>query len=103
MALRLKKVEVPEGTSDQVIKDLARSNLIVFLVKAGISAIAVISGFVLILLGISPEADSTIELVVDSYSITMNKVYPGTVLSLSGVILLLFSKYNIKISSKNEE
>lgn len=103
MALRLKKVEVPEGTSDPVIKDLARSNLIVFLVKAGISAIAVISGFVLILLGISPEADSTIEMVLDSYSITMSKVYPGTVLSLTGLLVLALSKYKVKITSRGEK
>lgn len=67
----------------------------VFKLKFILSLIALIAGILLIFLGI--ESESTINFAFKDFQIEFNRAYPGVVISFIAIVLMIFSRINIKI------
>ena len=67
----------------------------VFFLKFILSLILILGGIFLIYVGI--QSDSIIEFTFGDLNLKLNKALPGTTLAIFGVVLMLFSRINIKI------
>lgn len=90
-----RKLNITSGLDPKVIKNLTDKEFIVFILKFFLSLIALIGGLIFIGQGI--ESDSTIRLTFKEVTLELNKAYPGIALSFISLILMLFSRLNIKI------
>lgn len=91
----LKKLQISNGLDPDIIKSLIDREYKVFIMKFVLSIIALIFGVVFIWLGI--ESDSTIKFTFKDVALELNKAYPGITLAFIGLLLMLFSRLNIKI------
>jgi len=91
-----RKLHIPQGLDSQIIKTLIDKEYKVFVMKFIIAILALIIGVVFIWQGIE-SADSTIKFEFDGAKMELNKVYPGVTLSFISLLLMLFSRLNIKI------
>jgi hypothetical protein len=90
-----RKIDIDSNLNPDITSNLVNKEFYVFLLKFILSLITIISGIFLILKGITSE--SIIELSYKGSNLTLNKAYPGTTLVIFGVILMLFSRLNIRI------
>jgi hypothetical protein len=89
------KLSIPNGLKSKEMKSLIDKEFKVFILKFILSLIALVGGLILICQGI--ESDSTIKFTFRGLTLELNKVFPGLTLSFISLILMLFSRINIKI------
>ena len=90
-----RKLDIPSGLDPEIVKSLINKEFKVFVMKFIIAIIALIIGGIFIWQGI--ESDSTIKFVFKEATLELNKAYPGVTLSFISLLLMLFSRLNIKI------
>ena len=91
----LKKIEFPSALDPESARILANKEFIVFILKFSIALIALVFGIILIFKGV--QSESVIEFSYKGAQLKLNNALPGVVLSFISLILLLFSRLNIKI------
>jgi len=90
-----RKLDIPSGLHSEIVKSLINKEFKVFVLKFIIAIIALIIGGIFIWQGI--ESDSTIKFAYKEATLEFNKAYPGIILSFISLLLMLFSRLNIKI------
>lgn len=96
--MELKKIDIPPNLDKDIAKSLINKEFIAFLIKSGVALVAMVAGIVLIVQGVLPETDSTIKFNYNDISFELSKTYPGVVLAIISLVLLLNSKMNIKFT-----
>jgi hypothetical protein len=94
----LQRLEFPSNSNPGVMKLLIEKEYRVFIIKAIIAFVALVFGIIFIWKGIT--SDSTIKFSYNTLIFEINKAWPGITLAFVSLILLLFSRLNIKISNK---
>jgi len=89
------KLQLNKNIDPSSITELTKKEYTVFKIKAAFSFLLVISGIIFMILGLRYEG--TIDLTISTVHLSMNKVIPGIIFTLFGVIVLLFSRINIRI------
>ena len=92
----LKKLEFLGDVNTDIIKCISEKAFIITILKLCLSLFLVSWGIYYILIGI--KSDAALKISFNNFIFESNKAYPGTILFLSGLILALFSRLNIKIS-----
>jgi hypothetical protein len=92
------KLELPSNLNPEVMKVMINKEYRVFIIKAVIALIALIFGIIFIWKGVISE--STIKFSYNDAKLEINNAWPGIVLSFISLILMLFSRLNVKITSK---
>lgn len=90
-----RKFEIKSNLSSEVTRSLINKEFTVFILKFAISLMLVVAGFYFIYCGITSE--STIKFSYNDLSLELNNVLPGVTLIIFGIVLMLFSRLNIKI------
>jgi len=90
-----RKLIIPSGLDTEIIKNLIAKEYKVFIMKFIIAVIALIAGGIFIWQGI--ESDSTIKFIFKEATLELNTAYPGITLSFISLLLMLFSRLNIKV------
>lgn len=89
------KLDISSNLNPSIINNIVNKEFKVFLMKFLIAAIALIIGCIFIWNGI--ESDSTIKFAFNGAILELNKAYPGITLSFISLLLMLYSRINIRI------
>jgi hypothetical protein len=90
-----RKLNTDSDMDPNILKTIINKEFIVFILKFTISLTAIIFGGFLISVGITSE--SIIEFSFKGAEIKLNNALPGITMSIFGVLLMLFSRLNIRI------
>ena len=90
-----RKINIDPNLDSEIVNKAINKEFIVFVMKFVLSFFIIIAGVFLIFKGITSE--SIIEFTFNNSNLKLNKAYPGTTLVIFGVLLMLFSRLNIRI------
>jgi hypothetical protein len=96
----IRKIEAYGHFDSKIHNKLINISLIGFAIKALIALTCIISGIVFSNQGLNSETTLTIKL--NGLDLELNKTAPGIVFLVFGVVLLLFSKINIKFKNNGK-
>lgn len=91
---RMGKLDIDPNIDPALAKSLVNKEFAVFIMKFIISAVALLFGCYFIWLGI--ESDSIIRFSFGELELELNKALPGITLAFISLILMLFSRINVK-------
>lgn len=92
----IRKLEIPANLDTNLAKSLVDKEFKVFMFKFILALLALIAGVIFIWQGI--ESDSTIKFAFQGATLELNKAYPGISLAFISLLLMLFSRLNIKFN-----
>lgn len=90
-----RKIDLSNGIKSKAMINLANKEFYVFIMKFSLALLALIFGCIFIWKGI--ESDAVIKFTYNGAVLELNKALPGITLAFISLLLMLFSRLNVRM------